>query len=294
MVRTPWNRARAGFLLGAALALAFAVPASAEPALWKVQGPHATVYLFGTVHALKKTTVWRSPKVEAAFAASGSLWEEVANADDVAAAQPLIVQYGLDPAHPLSSTLDDSAKAKLSAFETAYGLPAAAVEPFRPWLAALTFSVLPMMRAGYDPKSGVDLVLKTEALAHGKSVNGFETLEQQMHFMADLPLKQQVDYMLFTLDNADSGPAQLGQMVDVWAAGDTAKLEAMLNDELFKKYPNLYDVLLVQRNRAIAAKIEDLLKGDGVVFVAVGAGHLTGPDSIQADLAKDGIQAVRQ
>jgi uncharacterized protein YbaP (TraB family) len=280
--------------MGAALALASALPVAPEPAQWKVQGPHATVYLFGTVHALKKTTVWRSPKFEAAFASAGSLWEEVANADDAAAAQPLIMQYGLDPAHPLSSILDDAGKAKLSAFETAYGLPAAAAEPLRPWLAALTFSVLPIVRAGYDPKSGVDLVLKSEALAHGKSVNGFETMEQQMHFMADLPQKQQVDYMLFTLDNADAGPAQLAQMVDVWAAGDTAKLETMLNGELFKKYPSLYDVLLVQRNRAIAAKIEQLLKGDGVMFVAVGAGHLAGPDSIQADLAKDGIQAVRQ
>jgi uncharacterized protein len=288
------NRVGAALLVSAALALACALPAAAEPALWKVQGAHATVYLFGTVHALKKTTVWRSPKFEAAFASASSLWEEVANADDAAAAQPLIMQYGVDPTHPLSSILDEAGKEKLSAFETAYGLPDAAVEPFRPWLAALTFSVLPIVRAGYDPKSGVDLVLKSEALAHGKSVNGFETMEQQMHFLADLPQKVQVDYMLFTLDGADAAAAQLGAAVDAWAAGDTAQLEAMLNRTLFVRYPGLYDVLLVQRNRAIAAKIEQMLKGDGVVFVAVGAGHLAGPDSIQADLAKDGIQAVRQ
>ena len=53
-------------------------------------------------------------------------------------------------------------------------------------------------------------------------------------------------------------------------------------------------VLLVQRNRAFAAGIEQLLNGDGVSFVAVGAAHLVGPDSVVADLAKDGITAVRQ
>jgi uncharacterized protein YbaP (TraB family) len=281
-------------VLGGLLGLALALPAAADPALWKVQGPHATVYLFGTVHALKKTTAWRSPKFEAAFAASTTLWEEVANADDTAAAAPLVMQYGLDAAHPLSSTLDDAGKAKLSAFEAAYGLPAAQIESFRPWLAAVTFSTLPVIKAGYDPKSGVDLVLKSEAVAHGKPVNGFETLEQQIHFFADLPQQLQVDYMLFAIDSAGSAPAQLGEAVDAWAAGDTAKTEALLDRSLFDRYPQLYDLLLVQRNRVIAAKIEELLKGDGVAFVAVGAGHLAGRDSIQTELAKHGIQAVRQ
>src|ERR1700761_3868686 len=144
-------------------AMALATAASAEPALWKVQGAHATVYLFGTVHVLKSTTQWRSPKIQAAFDASGTLWEEVPDADDTAAAQALIMQYGVDPAHPLSSQLDAAGKAKLTAAETAYGLPDAGIEMLRPWLAAVTFSTLPVIKAGYDPKSGVDLVLKSMA-----------------------------------------------------------------------------------------------------------------------------------
>ena len=99
--------------------IGIAVPASAEPALWKVQGPHATVYLFGTVHILKSTTQWRTPKIEQAFASAGSLWEEVPNGDDVVAMQPLVMQLGLDPAHPLSSLLSDDGKAKLAAFTRA-------------------------------------------------------------------------------------------------------------------------------------------------------------------------------
>jgi uncharacterized protein YbaP (TraB family) len=37
-----------------------------------------------------------------------------------------------------------------------------------------------------------------------------------------------------------------------------------------------------------------MLKGHGTVFVAIGAGHLAGPDSVIAMLAKQGIQAKRQ
>jgi hypothetical protein len=278
---------------GGLAALALSLPASAEPALWKVQGPHATVYLFGTVHVLKSTTQWRSPKIQAAFDAAGTLWEEVPDADNAAGAQALIMQYGVDPAHPLSSQLDAAGKAKLTAFETTYGLPDDGIEMLRPWLAAVTFSTLPVMKAGYDPKSGVDLTLKSMADAAHKPVLGFETLDQQMHFFADLPQQQQIDFLLATLDDADGATAQLSRMVDAWSAGDVAALGTLVNGDL-NRYPALYNVLVVQRNRAFAKRIEQLLRGNGVTFVAIGGGHLSGPDSVQVDLAKDGIQAVRQ
>jgi uncharacterized protein YbaP (TraB family) len=278
---------------GGLVALALSLPASAEPALWKLQGPHATVYLFGTVHVLKSTTQWRSPKIQAAFAAAGTLWEEVPDAEDTATAQALVMQYGVDPAHPLSSQLDTAGNAKLTAFETTYGLPDAGIEMLRPWLAAVTFSTLPVLKAGYDPKSGVDLVLKSMADAAHKPVLGFETLDQQMRFLADLPQQQQIDFLLATLDDANGATAQLGRMVDAWNAGDVAALDKLVNGDL-NRYPALYNVLVVQRNRAFANKIEQMLQGNGVTFVAIGGGHLSGPDSVQADLAKDGIQAVRQ
>jgi uncharacterized protein YbaP (TraB family) len=55
--------------------------------------------------------------------------------------------------------------------------------------------------------------------------------------------------------------------------------------------PLLMKVLLVDRNKAWAKWIEDRLKQPGTVFVAVGAGHLAGKDSVQAQLAVDGVKA---
>ena len=243
---------------------------------------------------LKSTTQWRTPKIDQAFASSGSLWEEVPNPDDLAALQPLIVQLGLDPAHPLSSQLEGDGKAQLAAFEAAYGIPAARMDVFRPWLAAIMLSVMPLAKAGYDPKSGVDGVLRTMARAQNKPLMGFETMEQQMHMFSDMPQQEQIDYLLFTLANAQKDVNQLDVLVDTWAVGDTAKMETFLNGTLFTQQPALYQTMLVQRNRSFASKIEQLLNGNGVTFVAVGAGHLVGPDSVQAALAKDGFQAVRQ
>jgi uncharacterized protein len=279
----------------ATAALAFtATHAAAEPALWKVQGPKATVYLFGTVHVLKPTTVWHSPKIDAAFNASGALYEEIVNADDQAAAQPLIMQYGVDAAHPLSTKLDEAGRAKLAEVTAPLGVTPAQLEPLRPWVASVTISIIPLVRAGYDPKSGVDVKLKALAAEQHKALNGFETLEQQIHFFADLPQKVEVDYLLDTLDNAKKGTGELDQLVDAWAAGDIAQLEKLLNADMRDKYPELYRILLVNRNADFARQIETLLKGEGTYFVAVGAAHLTGTDSVQADLVRDGLKVERQ
>lgn len=278
----------------AALALTSALPAQADPALWKIKGRHATVYLFGTVHALKKDTKWRSPRFDAAFAASDLLWEEIANPDDRAAAEPLLARYGQDPGHPLSAKLNDAGKARLAAIEAAYGLAAAQLESMRPWFAALNLNVIPIVKAGYDPRSGVEIVLKNMAVAQGKPIQGFETIDQQLRFFADLPQALEVDYLLATLDDVDKGPSQLDRKVAAWVAGDTAAYAALANGNLFRRFPRLYRTLLVERNRAFAKRIEQLLNGDRNVFVAVGADHLAGKNSVLADLARDGIRPVRQ
>ena len=86
----------------------------------------------------------------------------------------------------------------------------------------------------------------------------------------------------------------IDDLVAAWSAGDETRLEALLNGELRDKYPDLYKRLLVELNLRFASRIADLAKGEGVLFVAVGAGHLVGADSVQADLAKLGITAVRE
>jgi uncharacterized protein YbaP (TraB family) len=57
--------------------------------------------------------------------------------------------------------------------------------------------------------------------------------------------------------------------------------------------PKLYQRLLVQRNQVWATKIAAMLQQPGTVFIAVGAAHLAGPDSVQVQLRKLGISAQR-
>ena len=76
--------------------LAFAPAASADPALWKVSSGVSTAYIFGSVHLLEKSVVWKNPKVQAALDQSQEIWLEVADLDNPVLAKSLTTQYGLD------------------------------------------------------------------------------------------------------------------------------------------------------------------------------------------------------
>jgi uncharacterized protein YbaP (TraB family) len=270
--------------------------AQAEPALWMVKGPHATVYLFGSVHALKKDQPWRSPKIDAAIQQSGSLWLEIPNVDDVKAMQPLIMQLGVDQEHPLSSKLTKEQVALLDKIAKGMDIPGGetALEPLKPWLAAVTLSAAPMMKAGFDLHSGVEEVLQPEFEKAGKPVKGFETAGQQLHFFADLPEKEQLNYLTSEMNDFDNAADTFKKTVDAWYAGDETALDQLFSAEFRDKYPTLYQILLVKRNQDFTAQIDGLLKGDGTAFVAIGAGHLVGRDSVPVMLEKMGYKVVRQ
>jgi uncharacterized protein YbaP (TraB family) len=58
-------------------------------------------------------------------------------------------------------------------------------------------------------------------------------------------------------------------------------------------HPEIYEVLVTKRNGYFAQRIEELIKGEGTSFVAIGAAHYAGPDGIIALLARDGYQVQK-
>lgn len=277
-----------------ALVLLACAPALADPALWVAKSPTATVYLFGTVHVMPDGAKWRYPALDKALAASSKLYVEEDD-DDPVTMQILVLQYGMDLKHPLSSMLDDADRARLDAAAKAAGVAGGGttLDAMKPWLAALTIAVAPIVKAGYDPKSGADKQLEREFRSAKKPIGAFETAAEQMKFFADLPPTLQMDLLHNTLDDYAKGPAEIAKLVEAWQAGDVAAIEGNVNRDMRTRYPELYDVLLVDRNRNWAKQIADLLKDHGTLFVAVGAGHLAGSDSVQAQLRKLGIATER-
>lgn len=285
-----------GLLMSAAPGVAMAQSSEtveARPALWVVRDADSTLYLFGTVHLMRPEHNWMTPAVTEAFNASETLWLEIEDPTDQAAAAPLVMQHGLSPQTPLSSRLTPEEFAQLDAAAQTMGLSGAALDPMRPWLASISLSVAPLIEAGFDPEAGVDVMLRQHALEAGKPIRGLETVGQQLMFFANLPPEDELDFLRSTLDAFGESATVIDQLANAWMAGDADQLYALGGDELKTDYPNIYDVLLTRRNADWVNQIREELAGSGTVFIAVGALHLAGPDSVQAQLAEAGVQADR-
>lgn len=282
-----WRRA----LLASLLSLA-CTSALADPALWKIQHDGATVYLFGTVHVLPPNTQWHYAALDSALAASDVLYVELVD-DDQATMQPLVMQYGIDLAHPLSSELDAGDQQRLQAAAQTVGIPAPALDAMRPWMAAVTLTVAPIVKAGFDPESGADKKLRQEFASEGKPVKGLETAEQQIRYFADLAQAVQISMLRNSLDDYAKADTEIAALVKDWQHGDVEAIATLENSDMGEKYPVLYKTLLTERNQRWARQIAQMLQQHKTIFIAVGAAHLAGPDDVQSQLKKTGIAVTR-
>jgi uncharacterized protein YbaP (TraB family) len=264
--------------------------AKADPSMWVIRDKDSTIYMIGTVHLLRHQDAWKPEKAQKAVRESTELWLEVADADNQAAVVPLIQQYGIDREKSLFSKLNPAQRETLAKLAANYNMPLSSLEPMKPWLAGLMLAVLPLQKAGYDPNAGVDRLLKGQAEKEGDKIFGFETMEEQIRFFAELPEREQIAFLDQTLEDVAEGLALLDKIAKAWLNGDMNTIGDILVNELKAEAPKLYEDFLVRRNTRWSEKIHEILNRAGVQQIAVGAGHLAGPDSLQVQLAKRGIK----
>mgnify|MGYP001247380754 CR=1 FL=1 len=262
-----------------------------EPALFAVRDADSTIYLFGTVHIRRPGSQWGGANARAALAESDEVWTELEITDDAQArAQVLVLQLGMAPSdQPLSGLLTAEENAKLNGLTQRLNVPSAMFERMRPWLAAITLSMMPMLQAGYETAAGVDNAIDAAAKALGKRTRAFETIEQQIGFLANLPTEVQRQMLVDALSQTEMGSEQVDTLSAAWEQGDIATLERLVVEDTRQQYPDVYRVLFADRNAAWMDVLARELGGSGVDFVAVGAGHMLGPDGLVEQFRARGV-----
>lgn len=267
--------------------------ADADPALWIVKDEDTTIYLFGTIHVLKPGLTWFDEAVKTAFDKSDTLVLEMVEPDQ-ATMQKLVMSKAMaapgEP--PLTQQVPEAKRAAFTKAITDAGLPAAAVDRFKPWFASVMFAISMISKAGYNPDQGSEKVLSAAAKSAGKPVSGVETAEQQLGFFDGLSREAQLQFLNSTLDDLPKGVTMIDSMVVDWSEGDPDALAVTMNESL-KDSPEVAKALLYDRNARWAGWIAERMKTPGPVFMAVGAGHLAGDQSVQAKLAPMKIKAER-
>ena len=283
-------------LLVALVTLAALQAQAASPSfVWKATGPRGgTVFLAGSIHLLTSEYYPLAPAFDEAFAQSNLLVEEVDLAEMAAPdAQLLMLTRGMMPAgQTLETVLTPQTMAAVRAKVSELGLPMAPLQLFRPWALAITLQGMEWQKAGFDPDLGLDKHFYDRALDAQMVVQGLETLAFQIAQFDGLSNPLQDRMLLDTLKEMATTADAVNEMARAWKAGDVSAIERIALADL-KAEPQMYQRLLVDRNRTWLPKLEALFSRPKAAFVIVGAAHLVGSDGLLAMLRAQGYTVVQ-
>jgi uncharacterized protein YbaP (TraB family) len=278
------------FLLPSLLLLIAAAPAVAQPPVWVVRGPHATLVLFGSIHLLPPGLDWEPPRLKQALGEADELWFEIPfdQASSLAAFQEAS-RRGVQPGgHTLNEDLDPAGRLTLARAAQACGVSLDQLNHLRPWYADLLLSVASIRLDGAESEGGVEQTLS--AANPTISRRAFEGINEQIGFFADAPMTDQIASLKETMKEIDEGPGEYQKLVKAWMAGDTEAIRREAIEPLKTEAPGVYASLVVARNRRWVRQINQRLQGRGEAVMVVGVGHLIGPDSVPALLRREGVR----
>lgn len=265
------------------LALSAGPASAAEPqhhSLWSLKGKSNTVYLLGSVHFLNAAEQLPAALEDAYRDAEVLLMEIDMDDLDPAEAQRVTMELGMQPAgQSLQQQLGQPTYTKLAARAKEVGVDPALLNRFKPWFAGMTLMQLQLMKMGLQANSGVEQRFTTRATADKKPIHGLETLREQLSMLAGLPEKQQREFLLYSIEDADRVEAEIDDLLSAWRRGDTKALSQLLA-EGFDRYPDLYRPLTTDRNRRWLSQVEGLLNDRDDYLVIVGTLHLVGKNSL--------------
>ena len=292
-----WSRR--GFLAAGAMAaapsLGWAAGSDTYP-FWEVRKGDAVVYLFGDGGAV--TDPWSSPRILAAFDRSAVFWKET---PDGSPDRDRAIAAGVDHARPLSTWLTAAQKDRIAAAAADAGITYGALEPLKPWLASVVLAnsyaqhkaAAPVKTPGEAISSDPIAVLTARAIAAGKPIRTeFPSQNDLIDWPNAMTPAAQVQYLLYIAENNALPAERMARRKREWAAGvmgpETREVARMK-----VAYPDLYQPLILERNRAWLPRFRDMLAGGGTSFVLVGCDHLLGPDGLLVQFAAAGLTPRR-
>lgn len=276
-----------------AIAAAEASRGGGQPAMWTLKDADTTLYILGTVHLLRPDTEWRTPEIDAAIGSADTVVFEADTTSEQAGRDLMkfFTSQGMfTDGTQLSSLLTPEETGQLQLALTQLNLPIEAIQPMRPWYAALNLSVMQMTEDGFDPASGVEMKIEADAKANGASFEYLETVDQQLGEFAALDDCAQIDFLLMTAEALKQGTDVLDLLVSEWADGDVAGLGVLMSSPEAFGSEEAYAALLTNRNARWTPLVAGMLEAPGTRLIAVGAGHLVGEDSVIAMLRAEGYE----
>ncbi|MCB2087213.1 MAG: TraB/GumN family protein [Sphingomonadaceae bacterium] len=294
-----------------------------SPALWLLRDDDTHIYLFGTFHVLPAGLEWRTAPLNRVIASADVLVVETSDEEMDGQIDTVVEAMigDITKREPISSRLSPASAAKWKKLIGFMDMPVEMVDRMPPIFSFMMLGMAQMDDLGSSGELGVETILEAEFRQSGRPILSIEdsgTVTQNLLTLDEAPFISLLDDELTRWDgvsidsfwgmsdtgNNNAAPgAKKGTAADPptpdpfadehkWARGE----DVQIPDEDFmvaEHGPAFRDVMLTNRNRAWAVWLDKRLEQPGVVFVAVGAGHLWGRGSVQDMLAERGLTVER-
>lgn len=214
------------------LCLLLPLHAFADPAFYRVSKGNQQHWLLGSIHAGKPALYPLPEPVDRAWLQSRALvmevdmnsitpdqWQQTSSLTRLVDGKPLKDHL---PAELYQRTLMAGAR---------YGIDEATLATLRPWFAAITLTQAAMARSDFNSELGIDQHFAVRAAKEGKPVVGFETLLEQLGYLASVGDNQTL-MLASTLDELPMLETGFAAVMKAWQQGDEATLINLLKEEM--------------------------------------------------------------
>ena len=279
-------------LLVPALVLAGLGLAHAGAPVWKISGNNTHLYLGGTLHVLAPGDYPLPHQFDQAFARADLLVLEtdLDATQSESFAKKMMGQMVYADGRTLTDRISPDTLGALDRFARDRGLSMANLDRFKPGLVMVFLTMAQMERMGMAG-TGVDEYYFQKAKQKGMALRFLESPMDQLRFLAGIGVGSEDQMISYILKDVGELPRLVGPMKSAWRRGDMQALYDTTMAPLKKDFPDLYRILMVDRNLNWLPRIRQMLSTPEVEFILVGAAHLAGYQGLLSLLREKGFSA---
>ncbi len=263
--------------------------------LYEVSRDGKTAYLFGTIHVGRPDFFPLDLVVTQALAQSSELVVEL-DATQTDKMQAAVQRRAILPdSQRLDSLLTPALRKRLQVQLDALGLPRETIQAYKPWMAALSLTMVAIQVQGFNPAYATDLYLIALAKGLDKPIDELESIDYQLALFDSITHQEQLAFLDETLQILEQGQLRgdTQALVDAWLDSDAHALQQQAQESISENPRSarwMQQKIFSDRNHQMAERIDRMLIAGHHPFVAIGALHLTGADGVPTLLEMRGYR----
>lgn len=283
------------FLLSILTATLFSLGCNAQ-LFWEISGNglEKPSYLFGTHHVAPITILDSIAGFKEALTAVDKVYGELDMklAQSPESQQTMLGYTMATPDSLLTSILSASQVDSLDKVIKHYMGPMASASQFANFKPALVSTVLGLAQTQaafptFNPQQQLDGEIQARAIAAGKEIYGFETVDEQCKAMFGTSIIDQANSLMEIVRNINKAETIALRLANAYVSGDLNTMLTIMEDPANGNDSEWAERMIYKRNTNWVRILAGLLP-TASVLIAVGAGHLPGEKGLINQLRNEG------